>query len=84
MSAAMVGLIILQFYWISNALKVQEDYFNQNVGRALNEVVRKIEKQATAKFIARNIQNIQSIHQGYNNNIQVFSNGHVLHTFHRR
>ena len=43
MTFALLGMIVLQFYWVDNALLVQEKYFDQAVTRALNESTKKIE-----------------------------------------
>lgn len=40
----LIGLIALQFYWISNALKVKENNFDQAVNKSINEVVGSLEK----------------------------------------
>ena len=44
-SIALLGLIIVQFIWIKNAIKVKEAQFSQQVGKALAEVVAELEKQ---------------------------------------
>lgn len=58
MGGALVGLIALQFYWVSNALKLQELHFNQNVRHAMEDVIDLLEKQRTANFLTGRIRQI--------------------------
>lgn len=45
MLIAMIGLITFQWYWIENAIAFRQDQFDRNVNDALQETVKKIEKQ---------------------------------------
>lgn len=45
MLLAMIGLITFQWYWIENAIAFRQDQFDRNVNDALQETVKKIEKQ---------------------------------------
>jgi len=45
MLIAMIGLITFQWYWIENAISVRQEQFDRNVNDALQETVKKIEKQ---------------------------------------
>ncbi|HEY1053956.1 MAG TPA: HAMP domain-containing sensor histidine kinase [Emticicia sp.] len=45
MLLAMIGLITFQWYWIENAISVRQEQFDRNVNDALQETVKKIEKQ---------------------------------------
>ncbi|MFN3849166.1 MAG: sensor histidine kinase [Spirosomataceae bacterium] len=45
MLLAMIGLIAFQWYWIENAIAMRREQFDRNVNDALQETVRKIEKQ---------------------------------------
>ncbi len=42
MSLALVGLVVLQFYWIDNAIRLSEDRFKQEVMTALDNVAKKL------------------------------------------
>lgn len=53
---ALVGLIIIQYYWIGNAVKLREDRFRQEVRTALNGVVDKLDKQLAAQRIKRRLE----------------------------
>ena len=45
MTAVMTGLILVQVYWIKNAMDVKEQQFRQIVHRVLSEVAGEVEKQ---------------------------------------
>lgn len=47
---AMVGLIIVQFYWINNAIEANREQFDREVNIALNNVVEKYEKRKALGF----------------------------------
>ncbi len=65
MSAALVGLILLQYYWISNAVKVKEQQFDQLVNRALNETIEKLEAREAANRINYEISMFNNAFQNY-------------------
>lgn len=54
-SAALVGLILTQLYWVKNAIALKEEHFDQSVNEALNNVVYKLEKTSTAAKITRKL-----------------------------
>jgi two-component system phosphate regulon sensor histidine kinase PhoR len=45
MAVAMVGLVSLQWYWIRNAVKLNDNKFRHNVYEALGNVVDRLERQ---------------------------------------
>lgn len=51
MAIVMMGLIIVQAYWISNAIKIKEKQFSQLVNRAVSAVVSQIESEEAAYMI---------------------------------
>ncbi|MBN2350594.1 MAG: HAMP domain-containing histidine kinase [Bacteroidales bacterium] len=51
MGIAMVGLIIVQTYWIKNAIEVKEKQFDQLVSRTLDEVAFNVQQYETAHYI---------------------------------
>ena len=55
MSAALFGLIAVQFYWITNAIELEEKLFDYNVNEAMNSVVKKISQNETVKYVAHKI-----------------------------
>lgn len=54
-SVVIIVLILVQLYWINNALQVQRMQFENNVNEALHLVVNKLEKKATAAKITRRL-----------------------------
>ena len=55
MGLSVIGLIAIQFYWINIALQLEEEKFNKNVGSALSEVVKLIDKSETARVLVKEI-----------------------------
>lgn len=53
-SAALIGLITIQFYWIDNAIALRHQEFSQNVDNALFSVVQKIERKEAMEHIEAN------------------------------
>lgn len=47
-SLALVGIIIIQGYWVDNAITLGEERFEQSVNEAMNNVVYRMEKQMAA------------------------------------
>jgi len=56
------GLVIIQFYWISNSMKLEREKFNKNVGLALANVIINLEKKETAKLLLNTISKNDSTH----------------------
>lgn len=48
---AMVALIIVQYYWIQNAIEVKDKQFGQHINRMLTNVSYEIEKQETVSQV---------------------------------
>ena len=72
MSLAMTGLIIVQAYWINNAIDVKEKQFSQIVNRALSDIVSEIQQQETVFQIINEIEPIDT-----SNNWEEYSTVHV-------
>lgn len=53
---ALVGLMVIQYYWIGSALKLREDRFEQDVQHALVTLTGKIDKQQLAQRIKRRLE----------------------------
>jgi len=51
MSLALLGLIILQSLWLSNAFRVKENHFDQLVHKALAEASSNIQRNETMNYI---------------------------------
>lgn len=67
MSLAMIGLIIVQSYWIGNAIDIKEEQFSHLVTKALTDVSEKIRQQETVFHIIDEIEPIDTsqIMEGY-------------------
>lgn len=51
MSAACLGLVGFQLYWVRNALKINQERFEQNVYQSLTSTVEKLEKGETSDIL---------------------------------
>lgn len=54
MTVAVIGLIAVQLYWISNLIEVERDRFRRNAYHSLIRVVDQIEKEEAAKTVLAN------------------------------
>ncbi len=52
-SVALIGLIAIQSYWITNAITIGKERFDENVNSALNKVVVRMEKLLTAANVSK-------------------------------
>ena len=66
MGFAMVGLIIVQTYWIKNAFQVKEKQFNQLIRKSMSEVSWELQRQETYNYLMKEIDSdgIDSIASG--------------------
>lgn len=55
MTAALLGLIIFQTYWLESAYEVREDNFNQKISIALTEICKRVEERETVVEISNEI-----------------------------
>lgn len=55
MTVAVIGLIAVQLYWISNLIEVERDRFRRNAYHSLFRVVDQIEKEEAAKTVLADI-----------------------------
>lgn len=53
---AMLALIGMQYYWIDNAIKVEEKQFSQNVNRILAYVSKEMEREEARSFILKELR----------------------------
>lgn len=63
MSAALLGLICIQFYWIDNAIVLKKDEFNQKVIQAMKNVSGKLERKEAIENLRRHQLGRQLIHE---------------------
>lgn len=50
-SLALIGLILIQMYWIKHAVSLKEQQFDQGVAEALSNVVRGLERQEALSVV---------------------------------
>ena len=60
MALAMIGLIIVQTYWINNAISVKENQFSQLINRVMYNVVAELQKQETVYHIIEEIEPVDT------------------------
>lgn len=56
MSVALIGVILIQFLWIRNAVKVKQDQFDWSVNKALSSVSSDLENQYGVHFITERVE----------------------------
>lgn len=64
---SLLGIIIVQFFWIQNAFRIKESQFGRGVNDALGSAVNKMETRENMYFISRNYEgdSIMSIVQAF-------------------
>lgn len=62
MVIAVLGLILIQFYWIANMISVEEEKFEKNVGDAMELVVEKIEDLEVANEVVEVLKPTKNKH----------------------
>ena len=55
MSTACLGLVGFQLYWVYNALKINQERFEQNVYQSLSATIDKLEKGETSDIILQSL-----------------------------
>jgi two-component system, OmpR family, phosphate regulon sensor histidine kinase PhoR len=55
MSISLVGIIVVQLFWINNAIEVKEAEYEENVRDALENIITKIERKNAVIFISENL-----------------------------
>lgn len=53
MCVSLIGLVVFQWYWIREALAIQNDRFNDKVAEAVQNVAHKLEKQEIVYLLQR-------------------------------
>lgn len=55
MSFAVIGLVLVQYFWINNAVKVKEEQFDLLVNKAIIQICKDVENQETALEITNEV-----------------------------
>ena len=58
--ATLVGLIILQFFWIKDALEVKERQFTQQVNSSLTNIVKSLQQEETVYHLVNELDSLPS------------------------
>ncbi|MFP4619963.1 MAG: sensor histidine kinase [Bacteroidales bacterium] len=56
LSATLIGLFIVQGYWIRDAVRINEQHFNQLINSTMNNVVEKLESQEVVYQIINEVE----------------------------
>ncbi|MBU8893602.1 MAG: HAMP domain-containing histidine kinase [Bacteroidales bacterium] len=59
MTFSLIGIIIVQLFWISNAIEVKESEYEENIREALENIISKIERKSAVIFISENLDAIK-------------------------
>jgi two-component system phosphate regulon sensor histidine kinase PhoR len=57
MSVTLVGLIVIQFLWINNAIRLKDEEFNRNVNTAMLGVSNSLEGMCGVTFLNWKLRN---------------------------
>jgi len=55
MAISLVGIIVVQLFWIKNAIVVKEAEYEENIREALENIINEIELKHTAVFITESL-----------------------------
>lgn len=58
MSFATLGLMVLQFYWMSEAVRVKKEHFQQEIGDLLNTVAKRVEDNEALLLMKKEVNHI--------------------------
>ena len=58
MSISLIGIIVVQLFWIKNAINVKEAEYEENVREALENIIKKIERKDAIIFISKNLDHV--------------------------
>lgn len=78
---ALLGLIVIQLFWIKNAIELRRQSFEQSINKVLHNVLHRYEKNEAAKRITKRLKmRKQGIRWLYNNEKSSNSYGLILDT----
>jgi len=58
MTISLIGIIVVQAFWIKNAIEVKEAEYKENIREAIASIIKKIERKQAVVFISENLENI--------------------------
>lgn len=62
MTVSLVGIILVQLYWIKNAVEEKTEQFNRSVNDVLNDVMAQLEKNENYLLLSENIGHIGDVY----------------------
>lgn len=63
MTLSLVGIVLVQLFWIKNAIEIKEEQFDQSVNEALNEVVERLKVDEDVFYVANQIWTDEDGHE---------------------
>ncbi|MFC2151388.1 hypothetical protein ACFLSE_02580, partial [Bacteroidota bacterium] len=74
LSATLICLIVVQVYWINNAIKIKEGQFQQLVNNGLNNIVKEIENREMVYQVVNEMEPFQDVSSSGHPSINYRSN----------
>lgn len=53
MTISLIGIIVVQYFWINNAIEVKEKQFDNTVFNSMNTIVNRLDRYSTYDFITK-------------------------------
>ncbi len=69
MSVSLIGIIIVQLFWIKNAVEVKAEQFDKSVYTALNDIVYRLERNENYFMLSENMGMLHDRFNIYNMNV---------------
>ena len=63
MTLSLVGIVLVQLFWIKNAIEIKEEQFDQSVNEALSEVVERLKVDEDVFYVANQIWTDEDGHE---------------------
>ena len=81
LSFTLICLILVQAYWINNAIKIKEDQFQQLVNKGLDNIVKEIENREMVYQVVNEMEPYQDVSPSGHPSINYHSNRMVQSVF---
>lgn len=59
MSISLIGIVVVQVFWIKNAIEVKETEYQENIREILDNIVEKLERKKAVIFISNNLDQVK-------------------------
>jgi two-component system phosphate regulon sensor histidine kinase PhoR len=57
MSLSLAGIIVVQWFWIKNAIEVKEENYNQNIRESMETAAHRLDKKVNFVFLSHKLHN---------------------------